>query len=517
MGSLFSKTPPPAVKPRDENRVLAAADHIDGAAREALAKLDKTIQGKVLFAPKISPLGGTELSDAYHAQRERPFFYNAADYPSAIVMVETTDDVAAVVRTVKSLAKLSPEEEKKESSAEFRSYPLCIAAGCHSNMCMVEKSIVLDMSKFTGVQVDTDNKTVAVQGGAKIFMVHDALEGTGLGFMTDTGVSGLTLAGGAGWLGAQAGFACDTVLKAEVVLPSGEMVTATHENKYKDLMRAICGGGGNFGIVTEWTFKLFDVSNAMAGTVVHFAPTMWRLKYVLENYFKVMAEAPDAAGAALALPPGAPVCINLVSMIGDEVKGVTDYTQVPFFNKVSQLGAWFRVQNDIGPKDYIKEIAPILEPVQQRCFASVIGVMVYAVDEALIDALVHFARVDIPGKNSKPIIIVMNLFGKMSRIDGSKSSLRHRKAVAWVIIEAGYEPHATEEQIKNATDWADRAKAKLLEVGGEDGPHNFRDTDGRRIKFFTDEQRKFLQEAKEKYDPDNLLALNKNIQTKHID
>jgi hypothetical protein len=153
----------------------------------------------------------------------------------------------------------------------------------------------------------------------------------------------------------------------------------------------------------------------------------------------------------------------------------------------------------------------MLEPVQQRTNGTVVGAIVYALDDALLDALVHFSRVDIPGKNAKPIILIASILGEMRRNDGSLSSIRHRKAVAWIVIEAGYEPHATKDQIKDVTDWANRVKAKILEIGGEDGPHNFRDTDGRRIKFFTDEQRTFLRQAKKKYDPQNLLTLNKNI------
>jgi FAD binding domain len=395
MGSLFSKPPPPSVKPRDESRVLAASKHIDGPVREQLMALDKSIQGKVLLAPKDHPLGGTEESDAYHKQRERPFFFNDCNYPSAIVLVETVDDIAATVRLLSSLKDLNTHghgEEKKDDSMKSNSngsrlYPLCIAGGCHSSYCMVEKSIVIDMEKMADVQVDLQSKTVSVQGGAKIYQVHDALKGTGFGFMTgtngDTGVSGLTLAGGGGWLGGQAGFACDTVVEAEVVLPSGKLVIARDDNDYSDLMRALRGGGSNFGIVTKWVFKLFDVSNAMAGTVVHFAPTQYRLKHVLKNYVKTLEDIPDAAGSILALPPGAPVCITLASVIGEEVKGITKYTEVPFLSKIANLGAWFRMSNDLGRKDYITEIAPMLEPVQQRVYGSVVGVMAYTLDDAL--------------------------------------------------------------------------------------------------------------------------------------
>ncbi|KAG7344250.1 FAD linked oxidase [Nitzschia inconspicua] len=520
MGSLFSKPPPPAVKPRDVERVLSASKHIDGPVREQLMALDKAIKGKVLFAPKDHPLGGTDDSDAYHQQRERPFYFNDCNYPSAIVLVETVDDIAATMRLMSSLARNDTfrAEEKKDETQQVRpTYPLGIAGGCHSSYCMFEKSIVIDMEKMVEVKVDTQAKTVSVQGGAKIYHVHEALKGTGFGFMTgtntDTGVSGLTLVGGAGYLGGQAGFACDTVLEAEVVLPSGQVVMADDDNDYKDLLRGLRGGGSNFGIVTKWVFKLFDVTNAMAGMVVHFAPTKYRLKHVLQNYTRIIEEIPDAAGTLMALPPGEPVCINVLSMVGDEIKGVEKYTDVPFLSKVTHLGAWFRASNNLGRKDYITEVAPMLEPIQQRKYGSSVGVLVYTLDEALLDALVHFCRVDIPGKNSKPVILVLSITGEMRRNDGSKSSIRHRKAVAWIVIEASYEPHATEEQIKNVRDWADRVKAKVIEIGGEDGPHNFRDSDGRRIKFFTDEQRVFLEQTKRKYDPQNLLTLNKNIVT----
>jgi len=299
------------------------------------------------------------------------------------------------------------------------------------------------------------------------------------------------------------------VVAAQVVLTSGELVTATDTNEYKDLLRGLRGGGGNFGVVVQWTFQLFDVSQAFAGTVVHFAPTVARVKTVLHNYAKIVEDMPDAGSSIIAMPGGAPVFINVATMIGgDEVKNAKVYTDIPFLASVSNLGALFRMSNDLGRKDYIDEIAVILEPVQQRCYASAIGAMVYAFDDAMLDALVHFTRVDLPtGKNTKPIIIVQTISGEQRRNDGSLSSLRHRKAVAWVIIEAGYEPHATPEQIQSVRDWATRAKQKVIEIGGEDGPHNFCDSDGRRIKFFTDEQRVFLEGAKKKYDPNNLFTL----------
>lgn len=142
----------------------------------------------------------------------------------------------------------------------------------------------------------------------------------------DTGVSGLTLAGGAGYLGPQAGFAIDTVTQAKVVLANGKLVTATDNNEHADLVRALRGGGGNFGVVVEWTFELFHVPHAMACVVVHMAPTPASVKKCLANHVEICyngneADAPpDAAMGMWVLPCGAPVFINVLSMIGDEVK-----------------------------------------------------------------------------------------------------------------------------------------------------------------------------------------------------
>jgi FAD binding domain len=496
MGSALSKVP--TVKPRNEKRVIAAAKNVSAPLRQSLMRLNDKIQGQVLLA------GETE---AYHVQRERPFFFQDCNYPSVIVLVETVQDV---MDTIHFLAT--------EPAMDTAKMPLCLAGGCHSHYCMVDNSIVLDLQKLNAVTVNKQAKTMNIQGGAKIIHAHKALEDTGLGFATgtnsDTGVSGLTMAGGAGYLGGQAGFACDTVVAAKVVLLSGELVEATDDNEHKDLLRALRGGGGNFGIVVEWTFKLYDVTNAFGGQVVYMAPTVKSANRVLRNYTKIITgkDMPDQGGAICALPVGAPVVATVVTMIGDDVRDAKSCKDVSYLAKMSSLeGAWFCMSNDVARKDYHREIAVQLEPLQQRCFAFVVGAMIYTLDDAMTDALVHFARVDVPKRNTAGVILLLSMHGEMKRNDGSKSSLRHRQAQAWVIVEGSWKPNATDEQIQALKDWVKRVKSKILELGGEDGPHDFADSDGTRVKFSNAEQRAFLESAKKKYDPNNHLSLNKNI------
>ncbi|CAB9523111.1 linked oxidoreductase DDB_G0289697 [Seminavis robusta] len=500
MGSAFSK-PPPTVKPRNDDRIKGAREHIEPIVA-ALESLNEKIQGQVVLAPK---LGADETSstadEIYHEHRERPFYLNDANYPSAIVLVKTHEDVCEAVKFVASL--------------DTAKYKLCIAGGCHSAYCMVDHSIVVDMKNLNECVVDTDALCMTIGGGAKIEDAHAALKGTGYGFATgtngDTGISGLTMAGGAGYLGGTAGYGCDTVTAAKVVLPSGELVTATDDNEHADLLRALRGGGGNFGVVVEWTFKIYDVSNVLGGTVVQMCPTMNSIKRVFTHYAECLEDIPDECYSICALPAGAPVFANVLTMIGPDTP--KEVAEVPFFQRICKLdGAWFKISNDLGRKDYIEEVTVMLEPLQKRTFGVALGAMVYSFDEAMRDALIHFARVDYPKKNKRgSAILVLGLTGEMRRNDGSKSSLRHRKAQAWVVVNGEWDPWASEEDIQAVKDWTKRIKAKIVELGGEDGPHNFCDTDGRRIKFFTDEQRSFLEGAKKKYDPNNLMTLNKNI------
>ena len=500
---------------REAKRVTAAAEHVK-PIRAQFESLAEQIQGNILIVPASDEfaLGGDESSDAYHTQRERSFYFNGCNYPSVIVLPETHEDVAAAVKLIHGLDR--------------ETYKMSIACGCHSTMAMVDNAICLDLCHIKDVSVDLDSatKTMSCGGGCKIVDVHNVLgeKAPGYGFVTgtntDTGVSGLTLSGGAGYLGWQAGWACDTVTQIKVVLATGEIVTATDDNEHKDLLRAVRGGGGNFGVVVEWTFKLYDVSNAYGGLVVHMAPTLARSKIVMTNYMNSLqsVDTPDSGFSMLVLPAGAPVMIDVLTVIGDDAKDAKTYTDIPFLAKQSKLGAWFRPQITLGRKDYIKEIAPQLEPFQQPGYGQSIAALIYTIDEAMVDALIHITSVDIPKcKNVKPTLLFMKLGGEQSRSDGSKTGMRHGKAKGWAIFDAAWEPHANPEEIKEVVDWATRSKTKLIEIGGEDGPHNFADTDGRRIAFYSAEQRTFLEGTKAKYDPTNLFSLNKNVAISHTE
>ncbi|HSU08758.1 MAG TPA: FAD-binding oxidoreductase [Pseudonocardia sp.] len=173
----------------------------------------------------------------------------------------------------------------------------------------VEGGLVIDLSEMNAVDVDPAARTVRVQGGATWGAVDAATHQHGLalpsGIFSTTGVGGLTLGGGHGYLSRKYGLTIDNLLAAEVVLTDGRVVTAS-ETEYPDLFWALRGGGGNFGVVTSFVFRCHPVTNVIAG------PTLWPVEAtaeVLSWYRDFMpAQNEDLYGffATMTVPPGDP-------------------------------------------------------------------------------------------------------------------------------------------------------------------------------------------------------------------
>ena len=180
---------------------------------------------------------------------------------------------------------------------------------------------MIDLSRMKGITVDAPARTVRAEGGCNWGEVNDALQPYGLaatgGFVSVTGVSGLTLGGGLGWLVRKHGLALDNLLSAEVVLADGRLVTASaREND--DLFWAIRGGGGNFGVVTSFEFQVHPVATVLAGIVLHPAAAA---AGAIRRWRDLEATAPDESTQGALLfhfpdDPSAPPPLRGAAIVG---------------------------------------------------------------------------------------------------------------------------------------------------------------------------------------------------------
>ena len=195
--------------------------------------------------------------------------------------------------------------------ARQRDLPVAIRGGGHNGAGLgtVDDGLVIDLSAIRGIDVDPRARTVRVGGGCTWGEVDRATHEHGLatpsGIISTTGVGGLTLGGGLGHLTRKHGLAIDNLVGADVVLASGELVHAS-EDEHPDLFWALRGGGGNFGVVTAFEFRLHEVDTVIAG------PTFWPIECggtVLAAYREFLPAAPRELNGFFAfatVPPAPP-------------------------------------------------------------------------------------------------------------------------------------------------------------------------------------------------------------------
>ncbi len=237
--------------------------------------------------------------------------------PSVIAQCESVDDVREAL-----------------TFARRAGLPVAVRSGGHSvaGASLVQDGLVLDLRKINSVTVSPDARTAVVGGGATWGVVDRAAQSHGVattgGRVSTTGVGGLTLGGGSGWLERKFGLACDNLLSVDVVLADGRLVTAS-ETDNPELFWALHGGGGNFGVATSFTFRLYPLP------AFSMALLLWPAaegEAVTGCYRDVMAQAPDEVGGGVLYLTGPPeefvpehlvgtlCCGVLVTFIGAEAE-----------------------------------------------------------------------------------------------------------------------------------------------------------------------------------------------------
>jgi FAD/FMN-containing dehydrogenase len=245
---------------------------------------------------ELPKLGGhfTFPTDADYDERRAVYNAMIDRRPALIAGATDADDVASVI-----------------AFADRHDLLLAVRGGAHNGAGLgtVDDGVVLDLSALKSIAVDPEARTVKVGGGCTWGEVDAATAKHGLatpsGIISTTGVGGLTLGGGLGHLTRRCGLTIDNLLEAEVVLASGERVTAS-ATENPDLFWAIRGGGGNFGVVTSFTFRLHEVRTIVGG------PTFWAVEdsaAVLSAYRDFIEGAPRELNGFFAftsVPPAPP-------------------------------------------------------------------------------------------------------------------------------------------------------------------------------------------------------------------
>jgi len=483
MGNILNKPTEAELAGRDITRTAKA----EAKVKELQSTLSSiNINGKLVLA---------SMDEEYQKLRSSAFAYNDCGYPYAFFLPKNAQDISNILKIIGPL-----------------NLDMVVSCGKHSAMCFPDNTLVIDMKELDTVEYNLEEKWIDIGGGSKLHKADDKLQGTGYGFVTgtnpDTGVGGLTLTGGWGWLARSKGMAVDNWIEAEVVLSNGEIVIARDDNEHAMLLQAMRGGGGSFGVVTRFRFRLHDVRDCNYSMIVRFTPTMASATQVIQNYRDYMNNAPHHMGGVMVFPCGAPVVPQIVSSVGP--LGTSE--NCTYFDKFEKLeGQWFNLQKNVHRNsDYHSGLQKLLEPFLNRGYSITSASMVAEMSDEMIATILHYTRTEYPNKNTTVFACCMG--GKI-RDEQVPNSIGHRQSGWWIVIEAVL-PNMSPEVVRKHQDWINNVQSSIQKFDKMVQPaHQFFDAVNNNNNQLTNIEdtpiKSFLQKAKAQYDPTNVFHMYK--------
>ncbi len=389
---------------------------------------------------------------------------------------------------------------------------LAVRGGRHSGagLGVCEDGLVVDLSPMRGVRVDPSRRTVRVEGGAVWSDVDHATHAFGLavpcGIVASTGVGGLSLGGGHGYLTRKYGLTIDNLLEADVVLADGRLVTASPEQN-ADLFWALRGGGGNFGVVTSFLFRGQPVAE------VHAGPTFWAVEdtaEVMAWYRDFMAGAPDDLYGFFLETKVPPAPIFPAELHGRTVCGVL----------------WCHLGGAGEAEELVQTVRAFKEPLLAH-----VGAVPLPALNALFDPLMppglqwywkgHFVN-ELPddaialhaefGAAIPSDLSTMHLYpidGAAGRVPRDATAFSYRDA-RWSMVIAGIDPHR--ESLPRISAWAKDYWRALKPFSSGSAYVNFmQEEEPDRVRSTYRDNYPRLTKIKKRYDPENLFRVNWNI------
>jgi len=452
---------------------------------EALRSLASTLDGQVI----------TRDHDEYESARR--IWNGMIDRrPAVIAQCHNVGDVVATVRFAREHGLL-----------------VAVRGGGHSvaGLSMCDGGIVIDLSPMRGIDVDYARRLAKAEPGVLWGELDRAAQYFGLaasgGVVSHTGIAGLTVGGGFGWLARKYGLACDNLISAEVVTATGEVVTASAEVN-SELFWGLRGGGGNFGIVTSFEYRLHPV-----GPLVVAGSLYWTLEQASDVYRFYRQWTPQlsddlSTGIGFWRTPNE-------HFVPQELRGVPMLSVVavhvgPSIDEGERLVNELRAAvppafDDVKTIPYVAVNHMLDVPHGVRSYWKTIHVDTLS-DELLETLLELFKRAPSPDSQ----LYIEHALGAVARVADDTMAFSHRNARYRIIVDALW--NEAEDDAENIA-WAHEAGAALQPFGTGTSYLNYvADTSEADVRRgYTEEKYRRLVALKHEYDPGNLFSLNLNI------
>ena len=396
--------------------------------------------------------------------------------------------------------------------ARSEGLPIAVRGGGHSipGFSTVDNGIVLDLSPMNGVRVDPGRRTVTAQAGCLWSDVDAETQAMGLavtgGLVSSTGIAGFTLGGGIGWLVRRLGLTCDNLIGADIVTADGRYLHVS-EDEHPELLWALRGGGGNFGVVTSFELRVHEVGPTVFAGLVFYPGE--EAESVLQGFRAAASAAPDELSMAINLTTAPPA-----PFLPEEVHGK------PI---VAVLGVWsgraedgdaatrpFRalapvVVDLFGPMPYTT-MQTMLDPLYPRGMWNYFRSAFFGELDGAVTGALTAAYTQVPNAFSE--LHIHHLGGAMGRVpaDATAFGTRDRdfllNVVARSVDAAGYP--AAIEWARTAADGLGPDAAAYVNFTGEAAEDRVRAS-------YPKDTYERLVAVKDRYDPTNLFRLNQNI------
>ena len=418
--------------------------------------------------------------------------------PRAIIRAGAVGDIDAVLH-----------------AARDTGLPLAVRGGGHNvaGHGTVDGGLVLDLGPLRGVKVDVANRLVTVEPGATLADVDRATAGHGLavplGVISQTGVAGLTLGGGVGWLTRSNGLSLDNLESVDVVAASGDHLHASHTEN-QELFWGLRGGGGNFGVVSSFTFRARPLPGEVLGGNFFYRPARW--KEALSAFGRWTQDLPEEMNpiaSFLVLPPDFGMGQDPWMVIGFAWVGEDRQAGLELVERLR--GAAPPDEEELGTNSWVEWQSAMdsLFPKGSRGYWK--NVSFSRLDEEVVDVLVGFAS-EVAWFGTG--IDIHHMGGAFGRVPEGATAFPNRSAKYWLNIYGFWQDPAEDGRL---SDFARQAHARMQPFAEHGQYVNFQSaeaghdpTDAAR-QTYGPETYERLVALKNRYDPHNLFRLNHNI------